>query len=179
MNSNFVFIIPLVSLIYFIDTLRHKRLHLAFKTLLGLFSFGILILNLLISLVFFVYCKEASFTSQNSDCIGWIYPTSDFRILIVLSLVILSFSIYGLVKKWSRSTYFLLGTIIIYACNAAMIFNLAEARYAIQIAIGHNTNIILEIFSIVVVYGLVGSLFYLLIFFLGLFTRYIPRQTQG
>ncbi len=178
MNSKLAFLIPIISLIYFIDTIRNKTINRVLKIILGVFSLSIVLLDLLIAAVFYLNCWDASRLFQNSNCIGWIYPTIDFKLMIVLSMVIFTFSIFGLIKKWHRGIYFLFGSIIIYTGTALMIYILNDAKSAISMATGTNTIIILDIFSIVVVYGLVASMFYFAIFFIGLFTKYTLRPKQ-
>lgn len=178
MNSKLAFLIPLVSLLYFIDTIRNKRLNRILKILLGIFSLTIVVVDFLIAAVFYVNCWDAMHQHVNYKCIGWIYPTLDFKILIILLLVIFTFSIFGLIKRWPRQTYFYFGSIIIYAGTTSMIMLLNGAKNAISLGVGTNTSIILDVFSIAIVYGIIASLFYLGVFFLGLFTKYTPRQKQ-
>jgi hypothetical protein len=179
MNSKFAFCIPLVSLLYFIATLKNKSLHKAVKTLLALLSIILLLINLFIAAAFYVNCWDVNHIFSNGECIRWIVPTTDYTLLLLLSLVLFTFAVFGLLKRWHRGIYYMFGTLVIYSGTVSMIYLLHDARDIIAVAIGSNSIIILDILSIAVVYGLTASVFYIGIFILGLFTSYIPRPKQG
>jgi hypothetical protein len=143
---------------------------------LATFAFVVFIFDLFVAFVFYINCLDASYRFGNENCLGWIYPTLDFQVMIIISFIFLCFALYGTLKNWSRRNYYTFGTIVIYLGVIARLFILAGATEAFSVADSSSNPIVFEIFSVVVIYGLVSAAFYFAIFCLGLFRPRIHRQ---
>ena len=133
------------------------------------FAFVMLIFDLFVSLVFYINCLDATYRYGYENCLGWIYPTLDFQIMIGVSVIMLLIALYGTLKEWSRKSYYTLGSVVIYIGAAARLFVLAGAAEAFAIADSSSNPIVFEIFSVVVIYGMASMAIYFTIFCLGLF----------
>lgn len=141
-------------------------------------AFVIFVFDLFVAFVFYINCLDASYRFGYENCLGWIYPTLDFQVMIVVSFIFLGFALYGSLKNWSRKNYYTFGSIVIYLGVIARLFILAGASEAFSVAESSSNPIVFEIFSVVVIYGLVSAGFYFTIFCLGLFRPRIHRQQQ-
>ncbi len=179
MNSKIAFLLPIASIIYLLDTLLKKRFKVYFKMPLATLALSVVVFDAFVSLVFYVNCLDAGYRFGNVNCIGWIYPTLDFQIMAVISLIMLLLAMWGMLKKWGRKNYYFLGSTVLYLGVFARLFLLAGAAQAMAIADTSSNPIVFEIFSVVVVYGLVSASIYFCVFVLGIFRpRTLPQQ-QG
>lgn len=178
MTSKLALLLPLISLIYLFQTLFRKKLKTYFKLPLTIMSLGILVFDVFVFLVFTVNCFEAGISNQSYNCINWIYPTLDFKLMIIVSLVLLFLAFVGLIRQWRAKVYYTMGSVVLYLGVAVRIFILFGAAEAISISKDSSNAIVFEIFSIVIVYGLVSAAIYFSIFFLGLFTAKIPLPSR-
>ncbi len=174
MGSKLAIVVPLISTIYLFQTLFKKRLKVYLKLPLTLLSFSILIFDVFVFLVFFVNCIDFGNDRSVHNCIDWIYPTLDFKMMIAISLTFLIFAFIGLLRHWNKNFYYLIGSIVLYLGVLFRVLLLAGAAEAISISSGSSNPIVFEIFSIVIVYGLVSAAIYFSIFFLGMFTAKLP-----
>ncbi len=145
---------------------------------LATFAFVVLVFDLFVAFVFYINCLDASYRYGYESCLGWIYPTLDFQVMIVIYLIILGLALYGSFKNWGRKNYYTFGTIIIYLGVIARLFILAGASEAFTIAGSSSNPIVFEIFSVVIIYGFVSAAFYLTILCLGLFRPRIHFRQQ-
>lgn len=179
MNSKLAFLLPVVSIIYLLDTVFKKRFKVYFRMPLATLALSVVIFDAFVSLVFYVNCLDIGYRFGELKCLGWIYPTLDFQIMAVLSLVLLLIAMWGILKKWGRKNYYLLGSIVLYLGVFARLFVLAGAAQAIAIADTSSNPIVFEIFSVVVVYGLVSAVIYIGIFSIGIFRpRTLPQLQE-
>ena len=176
MNSTLALIFPAASLLYLLQTVLRKNIRILIKILLALPALLLFVVDLFTFLVFYVNCYEAGRYFHDLDCVNWIYPTIDFKIMVIISIILLFAGLYGLTKKWNKKKYYLIASLLIYMGLAARLFVLTEAAGAIAMANDSNNPVVFEIFSIVVVYGLVSSVIYLSVFLLGLFS---PVRTDS
>jgi hypothetical protein len=169
MVSKLAFLFPCFTLIYLIDTLFKRRFRVYFRMTLATFAFVMLIFDLFVSLVFYVNCVDVTYRYGYGNCLGWIYPTLDFQVMIGVSIIMLVIALYGTFRDWSRKSYYTLGSVVIYFGAAARLFVLAGASQAFAIAGSSSNPIVFEIFSVVVIYGMASTAIYFTIFCLGLF----------
>lgn len=170
------FLMPLISLIYLIETLTRKRFKIYLKIPMATFAFVVLIFDVFVSLVFYVNCFDVTYRYGYSQCIGWIYPTIDFKIMLVLSLLILLTALYGTIKSWGKNTYYFLGTGVLYLGMFTRLFILVGASEAMVIAESSSNPIVYEIFSVVIVYGLLSAAIYFTVFCIGIFRPRTPLR---
>ena len=171
MNSKLAILLPVITLVYLFQTMFLKRMKGWLKFPLTLLALALLVFDVFVYLVFLVNCIESGGMGQIQHCIHWIYPTLDFEVMIIASVLLLVVAFWGLLKQWTGRSFYALGSAVLYFGVAFRVWLLIEAAEAINIAGGASGAIVFEIFSIVVVYGLVSSALYFSIFFLGMFTK--------
>lgn len=175
MNAKLALLLPLISLTYFLQTLFRRRLKNSLKFPLALFSLGIVAFDVFVFLVFTVNCMEMRMRySETFTCIRWIFPTLDFTVMVVLSLLALAFVLLGIARGWSKNFNYTLGSAVIFLGVAARLLVLFGAAGAISLTNDSSNPLVFEIFSIIIVYGLISAIIYLAIFILGLFKVQIP-----
>lgn len=179
MESKMALVLPLISLVYLFQTLLKRKVKVYYKLPLIILSCCLLVFDVFVFLVFFINCLEAGLNYTQNQCIGWVYPTLDFKVMVVVSMVFLGFAFIGLVRNWGIKTYYTFGSIVLYIGVLFRLFLLVSAAEAISFSRGASNPVVFDIFSVVVVYGLISAAIYFSIFFLGLFTKNIHRQLQG
>lgn len=175
MNSKLALLLPLISLIYLLQTLFRKQLKSYLRFPIAFFSLGILVFDVFVFLVFTVNCVEMGMRySEAFKCIRWIFPTLDFTVMVVLSLLALAFTLLGVARGWNRNLNYTLGSVVIFLGVAARLLVLFGAAEAISITDDSSNPLVFEIFSIIIVYGLISAVIYFAIFILSFFKVQIP-----
>ena len=92
--------------------------------------------------------------------------------MVVLSVLILTLSVWALVAGWQKHAFYLLGSLVLYlgVVFRALIF--LQSMNIIANSGSMNTAIIFEFFTIIVVYGLVSTAMYSGVMLLGFFQRF-------
>jgi hypothetical protein len=171
MNSAIALVFPFTSFLFLLQNVFKKQISIFSRVSISLPALVMFIIDLFVYLIFYFNCNEARVFFRELNCIGVIYPTVDFLVFSIVSLFMMVAAIIGINKKWERRNYFISGTIVIYTGFCARLFVLITSAQAISQASGSFNPVVLEIFSIVVVYGLITSVFYLIISLLGMFTK--------
>lgn len=176
MSSKLALLLPIISLVYLLQTLFRKQLNSYLKFSVAAISLAVLVFDVFVYLMFSVNCIEMGMRyATDFDCIRWIYPTLDFTVMFVLSLLALAFAFLGVARGWNRKINYTLGSAVLFMGVASRLFVLIEATDAISLTRGSSNYLIFEIFSIIVVYGLISSVIYFFILLLGIITARIPH----
>ena len=172
MYSKIVFAIPIVSLVYLLQTFFFKSLKKAFRIPLVILAIGVVLFDVLVALYFYTGCYEMAINYGYETCLSWIYPTLDFKLMVVFSVLLLTLSVWALVAGWKKQAFYLLGALVLYL---GVVFRILIFLQSIKIMANSgsmNTAIIFEFFTIIVVYGLVSAAIYSGISFLGFFRKF-------
>jgi hypothetical protein len=172
MSTNIVFAIPAVSLIYLTQTILYKPLKKIAKIPLLLLGSAIFFFDLLVTLYFYTGCFEMYLKYGYSNCLNWIYPTLDFKVMVLLSIVLLTLSVWALIQQWKSGLFYLLGSAVVYLGVICRLLIFFQSLKIILNSGSMNGNIIYEFFTIMVVYGLASAFIYTGIFLLGFFRKY-------
>ena len=172
MYSKIVFSIPLVSLIFLLQTLFLKPLKKVVRIPLLTFAGVIFLFDLLIALYFYTSCYEMAVKYGYKTCLSWIYPTLDFKVMVVVSVFLLTMSLWALVHGWQRRAFYLIGALVVYLGVVFRVLIFLQSIQIINNSGSMNSAIIFEFFTIIVVYGLVSAFIYSGISFMGFFRRY-------
>jgi hypothetical protein len=176
MSSKLALLLPIISLIYLLQTLFRRQLKTYLKFSFAVISLAVLVFDVFAYLMFSVNCIEMGLRYNTEfDCIRWIYPTLDFTIMVVLSLLALAFAFLGVARGWNRKINYTLGSLVLFVGVISRLFVLIEATDAISLTHGSSNYLIFEIFSIIIVYGLISSVIYFVILLLGIITARIPQ----
>lgn len=176
MNSKLALLLPFISVVYLLQTLFRKQLKSYIKFPIAVIALAVLVFDIFVYLMFSVNCLEMGMRYKTEfNCIRWVYPTLDFTIMLILSLLALASAFFGVARGWSRKVYYILGSLVLLLGVAARLFVLLGATEAISLMSGSSNYLIFEIFSIIVVYGLISSIIYLVIFLLSFLTNRIPH----
>lgn len=171
MSSTLALVFPTASFIYLLQNILRKDANGFIRILFSLFALVLFLIDVFVFLVFYVNCHEATRYFHNLACLGWIYPTSDFVLMSVVSLMLLIAGLFGLARKWDRKKYFILGSVVVYLGLLTRLFVLGGASQAISATPDSSNPVVFEIFANVIVYGLVSTSIYLIIRILSLFKR--------
>ena len=172
MYSKIVFAIPLISLIYFFQTLFFKTLRKLIRIPLAVLAGVILLYDVLISLYFYTSCFEMAVNFGVDTCLSWIYPTLDFKLMVIASVLMLTISVWALVDGWSRKAFYFMGALVLYMGLVFRSLVLFQSMRVAAISGSVNSAVLFEFFTIIVVYGLVSAVIYLGVAMLGLFRRF-------
>lgn len=169
MLSKIVFVIPLVSLIYILQTFFFKSIKRSLRIPLFILAIAMFTYDAVVALYFFTSCFEMVVVYGAESCLSWIYPTLDFKIMVVISVFLLTLTLWALTQEWQRWSFYLIGAIVLYM---GVVFRTLVFLQSIKIVSTTgtiNSAIIFEFFTIMVVYGLVSAFIYIAVFSLGLF----------
>lgn len=176
MSSKLALLLPAISLIFLLQTLFRKRMKRYLKFPIFILAAVVVVFDVFVYLVFTVNCIEMGVRYSTAfNCIRWVYPTLDFTLMIVLSLLALAFALLAIARGWNKKINYTLGTVVLFLGVLFRLFVLLEATEAISLTSGSSNFLMFEIFSIIILYGLVSAAIYFSIFFLGLFTARIHR----
>jgi hypothetical protein len=106
------------------------------------------------------------------SCLSWIYPTLDFKIMVLISVVLLTVSVWALVAGWQRRAFYLIGAMVLYIGVVFRVLIFFQSMRVAAISGSVNSSIIFEFFTIIVIYGLVSAMMYSGISFMGFFRRF-------
>lgn len=178
MLSKIVFAIPLVSFIYLLQTFFFKSIRKTVRIPLFIFSIIVFAFDVVVALYFFTSCFEMTVVYGSETCLSWIYPTLDFKIMVVVSVLLLTLTLWAITQEWQRWTFYVMGAAVLYlgVLFRALIF--LQSIKIISNTGSLNPAIVFEFFTIMVVYGLVSAFIYFAIFSLGLFRPRTPLQYQ-
>ncbi len=172
MHTKLVFLIPLISLLFLLRTIFNKTVRKGVRFPLIGVSGLLFIFDLFIAVYFYASCCEMAITYNVDTCLSWIYPTLDFKLMVVASVVLLTVAMWGLVAGWSGKAFFLLAGSVLFL---GVGFRLAiwYQSFKVIATVGMtNAAVVFEFFTIMVVYGLVSAAIYLVVSMLGFFRRF-------
>ncbi|HBH49158.1 MAG TPA: hypothetical protein DDX98_10985 [Bacteroidales bacterium] len=172
MYSKIVFALPIVSLIYLLQTIFFKPIRRLIRVPLAIFALAIFIFDLLVSLYFFSSCFEMVVSYGHKTCLSWIYPTLDFKIMVLVSVLLLTLSVWAMVAGWQRRAFYLIGASVLYLGVFFRILIFLQSMRVTAITGSVNSAIIFEFFTILVIYGLVSSVIYSCVSLMGFFRRF-------
>ncbi len=172
MHTKLVFFIPLISFLFFFRTIFIKSVKKRLRIPLMVVSFILFLFDLFIAVYFYGSCCEMAIKYNVDTCLSWIYPTLDFKLMVVLSVLILTVAMWGLFAGWSRKAFYLLAGSVLYVgvgFRVAIWYQSIEVMSTVGIT---NAAVVFEFFTIMVVYGLVSAAIYLGVAMLGFFRRF-------
>jgi hypothetical protein len=172
MLSKLVFALPVISLLYLLQTFFFRPLPRIVRIPLSILAIIVLAFDLFISLYFYTSCIEMALEYGTKTCLSWIYPTLDFKIMVVVSVIVLTISVWALVAGWSRKAFYLLGAGVVYLGVVFRGLVFLQSVKVMNITGSVNTVILFEFFTIIVVYGLVSAAVYFGISLIGFFRRF-------
>lgn len=178
MLSKIVFAIPLVSFIYVLQTFFFKSIRKSIRIPLFIFSLVMLVYDVIVALYFFTSCYEMVVKYGAETCLSWIYPTIDFKIMVVISVLLLTLTLWAITQEWKRWTFYVIGAVVLYMGVVFRTLIFLQSIKIISNTGSMNPAIIFEFFTIMVVYGLVSAFIYFAIFSLGLFRPRTPLPYQ-
>ena len=178
MLSKIVFVIPLVSFIYILQTFFFKSIRKSIRIPLLIVALVMFAYDLIVTLYFFTSCFEMVVKYGAETCLNWIYPTLDFKIMVVISVFLLTLTLWALTQEWRRWTFYLIGAIVLYMGVMFRTLIFLQSIKIISNTGSVNSAIIFEFFTIMVVYGLVSAFIYFAIFTLGLFRPRNPMVQE-
>ena len=172
MYSKIVFAIPAISLLYLIQTLFLRSLRKLYRVPLIVLSGLVLLFDILIALYFYTSCFEMVVHYGAKTCLSWIYPTLDFKLMVVASVILLTISVWALVDGWTKKAFYFMGAGVLYLGLAFRLMVLIQSMRVAAISGSVNSAVLFEFFTIIVVYGLVSAVVFLGVAMLGIFRRF-------
>ncbi|MBN1118878.1 MAG: hypothetical protein JXA77_16835 [Bacteroidales bacterium] len=175
MPSKVAFLLPVISLFYFFQTAFRRQIKIYIRLPLAMVAFVVVLFDLFVSLVFYFNCLDLGNRLGTQNCINSIYPTLDFMLMIFFSMGLLLAATFELRKSWKLKNY-AFSTLVIYIGVLFRLFVLVGAAEAISLTGAASSPIVFEVFSVVVVYGLVSAVIYLMIYSVGFLKPQTPPQ---
>jgi hypothetical protein len=179
MYSKLVFFIPIISLIYVLQTFFFKSIRRVFRIPLLILAVTVFLFDLFTASYFFTACYEMVVTYGYDNCLNWIYPTLDFKIMVAISVLLITLALWALVHEWKRLAFYMMGAIVFYLGLVLRLMVFIQSISIISNIGSVSAPIIFEFFTIIVVYGLVSAGMYFTIFFFGLLRPRTLPQHQG